>query len=868
MLLLFCAFISSEAEEIESIWIEIWPSRQHCKGILLTTIYRPPDTSKYLHKDFNAVFNSMVTKASGESKEMIVLGDMNVNFLVPEENKNLKSVLELLGLKQIIEKPTRITETSRTLIDVILTNTPANISCTDVIATGIGDHDMPGCVRKINNGRFNPRLITCRDYKTYNARNMNSELKKVDWTPFYSQRNVNEAWAKMKNILSDIFGRHAPKISKKVRGKPAPWLSNKVKVLMNHRDKLLRRSKRTRKESDISEYKRKRNEVNIAIKRAKSDYHKKLLKESAKDPNKFWKTLKSIYPTKKNDKQTMKTLDIDGAKIKDPHLIAEAFCSFFTGIVTTLKEKAFPLCNFRWKRPTKMSTRTDQKFIFKTVSRYEVKQQLKSIKRNKATGLDDLPPGLIKDSAELISAPLAHLINLSLKTGIFPTDWKTAKVIPTHKSGAHSNPDNYRPISVLPVISKVIEKVIHHQLIIFLDKNHLLTNFQFGFRPKLSTEYAATILLDSIRDNVDKGRLVGAIFVDLSKAFDTVSHAMLLDKLPIYGVQGKELEWFKDYLFFRKAKVSCNGCLSKENALLTGVPQGSILGPLLFLILFNDVVDVIEHSSILKYADDTVLYVADQDIQSINAKLSKDMDCLADWLKSNELVLNLKKGKTEALLFGTPQRIAKQAEPLEIKLSHETVIKNATEYKYLGVRVDSSLNLNSNFNTCYNKASGRLRLLAKIRSYLDQATAATIYNVMVLPAFTYCGILQLKYTNTQLSRLSSLHSRALKIVFRDGRPNKKLTSVVNANKTRACKLVRKCLDKETCEQLQNHFTLQEHERQTRNNTYTLKLPRIKTEYARKSFLFMGAKVYNELPLELRKIENYEEFEKQLKDYFN
>ena len=157
--------------------------------------------------------------------------------------------------------------------------------------------------------------------------------------------------------------------------------------------------------------------------------------------------------------------------------------------------------------------------------------------------------------------------------------------------------------------------------------------------------------------------------------------------------------------------------------------------------------------------------------------------------------------------------------------------------------------------------------MAEIRSYLDQTTAATIYNSTVLPAFTYSGILQLKYTNTQLSRLSSLHSRALNIVFRDRRPNQKLTSVVNANNTRACKLVPKCLDKETCEQMQNHFTLQGHERQTRNNNYTLELPRIKIEYARKSFMFMGSKVFNELPLERCKSENYKEIEKQLQNLF-
>ena len=362
---------------------------------------------------------------------------------------------------------------------------------------------------------------------------------------------------------------------------------------MNDRDKLLRRSRRTKKESDIPTYKQKRNKVNVAVKRAKSDYHKKLLKESAKDLNKFWRTLKSIFPTKTNYKQSMKTLHVDAVKIKDPHFIADAFCSFFTSIETTLKGKAFPLCSCSWKRRTTISTKTYQKFTFKAVQRHEVEKQLKLVKRN-----------------------------LSLKTSILPTDWKVAKVIPTHKSGALSKPDNYRPISVLPVSSKIIEKIIHRQLITFLDKNHLLTKLQFGFRPNLSTEYAATILLDSIRDNVNKGRLVGAIFLDLGKAFDTVSHAMLLAKLPLYGVEGKELECFKDYLFFWKAKVAYNGCFSKEHALLTGLPQGSILGPLLFLILFNDVVNVIKHS-ILKYAYETVLYVADKEIQSINAKLSK-----------------------------------------------------------------------------------------------------------------------------------------------------------------------------------------------------------------------------------------------------
>ncbi len=175
-------------------------------------------------------------------------------------------------------------------------------------------------------------------------------------------------------------------------------------------------------------------------------------------------------------------------------------------------------------------------------------KQLKSIKRSKSTGIDDLPPNMLKDAAPAISTPLTYLINQSLETGLFPTAWKAAKIIPIHKSGLYSNLDNYRPISILPVLSKVIEKLIHRQLLTFFEENKLLSKFQFGFRPKLLTELATTLLLDDIRRNVDEGKLVGAVFAP-TKAFDTISHSKLLDKLPRYGIGGNELEWFEDYPF-------------------------------------------------------------------------------------------------------------------------------------------------------------------------------------------------------------------------------------------------------------------------------------------------------------------------------
>ena len=233
---------------------------------------------------------------------------------------------------------------------------------------------------------------------------------------------------------------------------------------------------------------------------------------------------------------------------------------------------------------------------------------LKSIKRNKSTGIDNLRLCLLKDAAHTLSAPLTYLINLSLQTGLFPNDWKLAKIVPIHKSGSHYNFDNYRPISVLPVLSKIIEKAVHRQFLEFIEQNKLLHAFQFGFGPKLSTELAATLLLDDIRKNVDEGKLVGAAFIDLRKLFDTINHSNLRNKLPQYGIHDKELTWFTDYLF---------NCISNANDVITGVPQGSILGPLLFIIFLNDVTDVISSAKIIKYADDTVIYVADKDIKKL-----------------------------------------------------------------------------------------------------------------------------------------------------------------------------------------------------------------------------------------------------------
>ena len=257
-----------------------------------------------------------------------------------------------------------------------------------------------------------------------------------------------------------------------------------------------------------------------------------------------------------------------------------------------------------------------------------------------------LPSRLLKDGAKEISKPLTHMINRSLSECTIPIEWKHAKITPIHKSGTLDNPDNYRPISVLPVLSKILEKCVQEQYVGYLENNKLLSNIQFGYRKKRSTELAVNLFLDDVRKCIDKGNMVGALFVDLSLAFDTIGHGRLLDQLPtMYGIKDKELEWFENYLFNRSQYVFYEKEASNVMNLKCGVPQGSILGPILFLLFFNDLVDHLEKVKVLKLADDTVMYFSDKDFFNIESTLNSDIHNLYRYLYDNELIINLKQTK-------------------------------------------------------------------------------------------------------------------------------------------------------------------------------------------------------------------------------
>ena len=355
--------------------------------------------------------------------------------------------------------------------------------------------------------------------------------------------------------------------------------------------------------------------------------------------------IKSLFPTKPKYETTCTKFEFDGKMISDKLQIANGFCNFFQTVASKLKRSCIPFKEFVWSTPNEKLLNLNSIFKFSHVSVPEVKKHLKQLKRKKAEGIDEIPNCILRDCAHELAMPIPHIINLSLKSAQIAENLKTAKTTPIFKDGEKSKYTNYRPILVLQTISKILERCVYNQLICHLESHNILSLKQYGFHKKHHMEIATVLFLDEIHKAMDCGNLTGALFVDLSKAFDTVSHSSILDKLQTYGISGNEKAWLTDYLFHRKMRVNYKGTLSTPIPIHCGIPQGSILGPLLFLLHFNELPSLLKSCKMIMYADDTVLYYSHKDMKEIEKVLSQDLCTVSKWLQENELVLNLKKGK-------------------------------------------------------------------------------------------------------------------------------------------------------------------------------------------------------------------------------
>ena len=447
---------------------------------------------------------------------------------------------------------------------------------------------------------------------------------------------------------------------------------------------------------------------------------------------------------------------IDRELETEPTKIAEGFNEYFSSIAKKLQSNL----SFGGYDFTKyLHKPLGHNFLLRSVDVGEIILIIDSLENSKATGPNSIPTEILKLIKPNICYPLKKIINVSFATGVYPDQLKIAKVIPIFKNkGDLLIASNYRPISLLSNINKIFEKLVYSRLYSFLTLHNCIYELQFGFRSKHSTNHALLSITEKVREALDDSNYACGIFIDLQKAFDTVDHQILLKKLDHYGVRGLSNKWFKSYLTNRQQFVSINGFNSNNKTMDYGVPQGSVLGPLLFLIYINDLHKSIKFCTTHHFADDTNLLYVGKSLKQIQKYVNFDLKFLCQWLKANKISLNA--SKTELLVFRDPRK--KIVHNLKIKINGKKLIPSKY-VKYLGVLVDCHLNWHAHEMELHSKLSRAVGMLSKIRHYVKYETLQMIYHGIFSSILMYGSQIWGQH-NGVVKKLQRLQNKALRLM--------------------------------------------------------------------------------------------------------
>lgn len=836
--------------EIEQLWISL-------NNIAIGVLYRPEYTN---YKYFLNQLEISVDNALSSCEKIIFVGDLNIDMNKINDPKTvaLNSVINSLDMKQIVHNPTRVTLTSATLIDLIVISSNCQLISTDLIDVTFSDHDLAYAELEEISAISSPRLISYRDFSNFSYEELCTELNSTNLSDLYYLNDVNDKINLLNDCLLHAFDLLAPVKTKVVRKMKPEWLTENLKFLISLKNKAKVKFRKTKNSSDWDYYKDLRNYTNLMIKHEKKAYIEWKLNKS--EPGKMWKELKNLnIISEKSSKAIIDVSELGNASDINKYFIESIpslqadFSNLITEYNSTYK------CNFK------------ELFKIKLVKIEDVDRAFNKIKTN-AEGCDGLNHKLLKLCWPYILSFVTNIINSCFLDSTFPIIWKKALVLPLPKVKNPAGIHQLRPISILPTLSKIFERIIHTQIMDHLKTYSILPKLQSGFREGYSCNTALLKVTDDILESSDSGKITALVLLDYTKAFDTLNHNLLIAILKYIGFDQSAITLMRNYLEGRFQAVKLGSSSSDFLAISSGVPQGSILGPLLYSIYSASIPSKITYCNHHMYADDTQLYISFFPEQYNDAliKLNEDLNNVYNYSISHSLLLN--PSKSACLLFGPKVKCVEITPHFQVSVNNEQIPIESSG-KNLGVLMDNTFRYRGFVSKCISNAFSNLRRIYLNREYLSRDVKILLMETTVLSQFNFCSSLihSCLDENSKL-RIQRVQNSCIRLIYglrRRDRVSHKLKDLQWLNMDNRRKLQSYCLYHNIIKQKTPVYLFEKlcyrsdvHNINIRSKG-RLSPPKHKTSLYERSFHFTIVKLLNMLPEDIINIDSKTSFRKRI-----
>ena len=853
--------------DIEGIFIEL--KFKNDKWLLFGTYHPPSQCPTYYFSEIGKVLDSYLATYD----KYVLIGDFNREV----NDSHMQNFMINYGLNNIVKDKTCFKNPNNPkCIDLFLTNKPRSFQHTTTFDTGISDfHKMVISSFKCTFEKRDPKEVTYRYYKHFNRILFRSELQEA------IQGSVD--WADYELRFLNVLNKHAPVKKKTVRANHKPYITKEIRKSIMNKTRLANKRHKTNNEGDFREYKRQKNYVNRECKRARKDYFSNLDVKCLQDNKKFWKTMRNELSDKTEGNHKITLVDKDNNIISTDADVAKQFDHVFSNAVKKLDIPQIPVNSVEgeWdvvdtailkytdhpsilKISEKMSNSLED-FEFHPVNESYMLKVIKGLKAGKATLFKHIPGKILIDNADILCNKMTELINTHLlEIHTFPDTEKLADVNPVHKKDTRINPENYRPVSVLTSTSKVFERVLHDQ--INLKMKGILSSKLCGYRKGFGSQHALISMIEQWRRSLDKGGYAGGVLMDLSKAFDCMNHELLLAKLYAYGFKKDSIKIIHSYLNNRWQRVKINNSFSQWTELLLGVPQGSVLGPLLFNIYLNDLLWFIENGEVCNYADDTTPYSCNKDLNTLIANLEADSLNAIEWFKNNYMRLNTDKCKL--IVAGQKDHI------IDIKVG-ESIIRESKEVTLLGVLIDNDISLKSYLNDKIKMANSKIASIKRNQHFLTFQQKKIVLSSFVHCHFSYAPLAWMFHSREINNKINRVQKRALRILFNDEHSTfeellkrDEAFTVHERNIQRLLTEMFKAKNKLEPHLLQGIFEANSYQGPTlRNSSKYFSRPHVNTvKYGERSLQNLGVRLWDQLPKDIQEIDRLPKFQSFIKKW--